>query len=117
MLNSKFSVSKWLFDRRAAVFAAVLLLAVLCLPMAALAKTDSVAWNTGIEKLIDALSGKTALLISMVGLFFAGGMLIFGGQLGGFGRSVMMVVLVGSMLGALTSVVKLFVSSEGMLLL
>ncbi|MBR1602989.1 MAG: TrbC/VirB2 family protein [Synergistaceae bacterium] len=113
----KFSFSKWLFEHRVTVLSVLAVMMLLCIPMAAFAKTDSVAWNTGVEKLIDALSGKTALLISMVGLFFAGGMLIFGGQLGGFGRSVMMVVLVGSMLGALTSVVKLFVSSEGMLLL
>ncbi len=116
MMNSN-RVSKWLFDRRAAVFASVFLLAMLCLPMSALATTDDVAWNTGLEKLINALSGKTALLISMIGLFFAGGMLIFGGQLSSFGRSVMMVVLVGSMLGALTNVVKAFISSEGFLLL
>lgn len=116
MLNG-ISISKRLFDHRTAVFATVFLLALLCVPMTALAKTDTVAWNTGMEKLIDALSGKTALLISMVGLFFAGGMLIFGGQLSGFGRSVMMVVLVGSMLGALTSVVKMFIATEGCLLL
>ena len=116
MLNGN-SVSKWLFGHRAAVFSVVFVMALLCVPMAALAKTDNVAWNTGIEKLIDALSGKTALLVSMVGLFFAGGFLIFGGQLGTFGRSVMMVVLVGSMLGALASVVKMFVSTEGFLLL
>ncbi|MCR4818854.1 MAG: TrbC/VirB2 family protein [Fretibacterium sp.] len=116
MMNGS-SVSRWLFDRRTAVFAAVFLLAMLCVPVTAMAKTDTVAWNTGMEKLIDALSGKTALLISMVGLFFAGGMLIFGGQLSSFGRSVMMVVLVGSMLGALASVVKLFITTEGFLLL
>lgn len=111
------SVSKWLFGNRKAIFAVVFVMALLCVPMTALAKTDDVAWNTGVEKLIDALSGKTALLISMVGLFFAGGMLIFGGQLSSFGRSIMMVVLVGSVLGALASVVKLFISSEGCLLL
>ena len=116
MLNGN-SVSNWLFGRRAAIFGMVFQLAMLCVPMTALAKTDSVAWNTAIEKLIDVLSGKTALLISMVGLFFAGGMLIFGGQLSSFGRSVMMVVLVGSMLGALTSIVMMFISSEGCLLL
>ena len=110
------SISKRLFDHRTAIFTTVFLLALLCVPMTALAKEDSVAWNTAMEKLIEALSGKTALLISMVGLFFAGGMLIFGGQLGGFGRSVMMVVLVGSMLGALTSITKLFVKTEGCLL-
>ncbi len=116
MLNGN-SVSNWLFGRRAAIFAAVFLLAMLCLPMTALAKTDTVAWNTAIEKLIDVLSGKTALLISMVGLFFAGGMLIFGGDLGNFGKMVMMVVLVGSMMGALSSLASKFITVEGCLVL
>ncbi len=116
MLSSKFSVSKWLFDNRSAVFATVLLMAVLCVPMAAFANQDSVVWNTGLEKLINALSGKTALMISMLGLFAAGGILIFGGQLGSFGRSLMMIILVGSILGALSSVVKFFIKADGMLL-
>ena len=113
----KKSFAEILFERRATVFMAVFLMAMLCMPMAALANQNDLPWNTALEKLINALSGKTALFISMVGIFFAGGMLIFGGDLGNFGKMVMMVVLVGSMMGALSNIASKFITTEGALLL
>lgn len=109
--------AEWLFDRRAAIFAAIFLMAFLCTPLAALASENDLPWNSALEKLVNAFSGKTALLVSMVGIFFAGGMLIFGGDLGNFGKTVMMVVLVGSMMGALSSIASKFISTEGALLI
>ena len=76
----------------------------------------SVPWNSSLSTLIDALSGKTALYISMVGLFFAGGILIFGGDLGNFGRMVMMVVLVGSTLTGIFSLINTFLGSGALLM-
>ena len=112
------SFSRTLFEHRKVIFMAVLVAALLCLPVSAFATDDeNFAWNKGLKVLIDMLSGRTALLVSMVGIFFAGGMLIFGGDLGGFGRTVMMVVLVGSMLGALSNVASKFITTEGCLLL
>ena len=113
IMNS--SISKRIFEHRSAVFISVFLLALLCAPMAALASESDLPWNTALEKLVNAFSGKTALLISMVGIFFAGGMLIFGGDLGNFGKMVMMVVLVGSMMGALSSLASKFITVEGCL--
>lgn len=110
------SISKWLFKYRSAIFMAVFLLAVLC-SAPALASESDLPWNSALEKLINAFSGKTALLVSMVGIFFAGGMLIFGGDLGNFGKMVMMVVLVGSMMGALSSLASKFITVEGCLVL
>lgn len=115
---SKFSLSEFLFNQRKAVFVTVFLVAMLCLPIGALANDGgNLPWNTGLEKLINAFSGKTALLISMFGLFFAGGMLMFGGDLGTFGQRMMMIVLIGSALGGLTSIVTNLVSAEGCLLI
>lgn len=112
------SLSEFLFDRRKAIFMAVFLMVMFCLPFGALANDGgNLPWNTGLEKLINAFSGKTALLISMFGLFFAGGMLMFGGDLGTFGQRMMMVVLIGSLLGGLTSIVSNLVSAEGCLLI
>ena len=82
-----------------------------------MASESDLPWNTALEKLVNDFSGKTALLISMVGIFFAGGMLIFGGDLGNFGKMVMMVVLVGSMMGALSSLASKFITVEGCLVL
>lgn len=73
-------------------------------------------WNTGLDKLTKALSGKTALFVSMVGIFFAGGMLIFGGDLGNFGKSIMMVVLVGCILGGLGAVANAFIATGAMII-
>ena len=111
------SISKRLFEHRTAVFTAVFILALLCSAPAAMASESDLPWNTALEKLVNAFSGKTALLISMVGIFFAGGMLIFGGDLGNFGKMVMMVVLVGSMMGALSSLASKFITVEGCLVL
>ena len=113
------SFSRQLFEHRRAIFMAVVMAAVLCTPLAVLASEtgDTLAWNAGVYRLVNVLSGRTALLVSMIGLFFAGGMLIFGGDLGGFGRMIMMVVLVGSLLGALSSLASRFITVEGFMLL
>lgn len=116
-MNKSISISALLYEHRTAVFIAVFCLAMLCSPLAALASENDLPWNSALEKLVNAFSGKTALLVSMVGIFFAGGMLIFGGDLGNFGKMVMMVVLVGSMMGALSSIASKFISTEGALLL
>ena len=106
--------------RRFVIAAFVFVLALSCI--SAFASTsvtinqDSVPWNSALGGLISALSGRTALYISMVGLFFAGGILIFGGDLGTFGRMVMMVILVGSTLTGLNAFITTFLS-EGALLL
>ena len=109
--------SLWLFQRRIAILAVIVLVVMLCSPVAAMASQNDLPWNTALDKLINAFSGRTALLVSMVGIFFAGGMLIFGGDLGNFGKMVMMIVLVGSMMGALSTVASTFITTEGCLIL
>ena len=105
------------FEHKTAIFAVVVLVMLCCFPVAALASQNDLPWNTALDKLVNAFSGRTALLVSMIGIFFAGGMLIFGGDLGNFGKMVMMIVLVGSMMGALSTVASTFISTEGCLIL
>ena len=114
-MNNCFSLR--LFEHRTAILASVVLVALFCSPVAALASQNDLPWNTALDKLVNAFSGRTALLVSMIGIFFAGGMLIFGGDLGNFGKMVMMIVLVGSMMGALSTVASTFISTEGCLIL
>ena len=114
-MNNRFSSR--LFEHRTAILAAVVLVALFCSPVAALASQNDLPWNTALDKLVNAFSGRTALLVSMIGIFFAGGMLIFGGDLDNFGKMVMMIVLVGSMMGALSTVASTFISTEGCLIL
>ena len=110
-------LSFWLFERRTVIFTVVILVALLCTPITALASQNDLPWNTALDKLVNAFSGRTALLVSMIGIFFAGGMLIFGGDLGNFGKMVIMIVLVGSMMGALSTVASTFITTEGCLIL
>ena len=117
MMKSRFS------NRKAAIFASLFVLALCLVPMTALASNfsgasvneSSLPWNSGMANLISAFSGQTALYVSMVGLFFAGGLLIFGGDLGNFGRMVMMVVLVGSTLTGLNALINQFLTAGALL--
>lgn len=108
-------IDRAFITRTCLVFSCVLL--VLCVMEVAAFASDGadLPWNTGLDKLTKALSGKTALFISMIGIFFAGGMLIFGGDLGNFGKSIMMVVLVGCVLGGLTAVTNAFITTGAVL--
>lgn len=93
-----------------------LVMAVMAVCSVAFASNVDVPWNAPLERLVNALSSKTALLISCIGLFFAGGMLIFGGDLGTFGKSIFMVVLISSILGALMNVMSVFMTTQGALI-
>ena len=116
----KKSIFATLYDHRATFIAAMFIFAIVCVPFAANAGTataptadTSVPWTGGLKNFTDVISGPTALLISMVGLFFAGGILIFGGELGNFTRMIMMIVLVGSTLTGISNLVIKFVPKAG----
>ncbi len=70
-MNKRFSM--WLFERRASILAVIVIVALLGSPVAALASNNDLPWNTALERLVNAFSGRTALLVSMIGIFFAGG--------------------------------------------
>ncbi|MDY6399244.1 MAG: TrbC/VirB2 family protein [Synergistales bacterium] len=113
MKKSIFSI---LNAHRAAIFAAIFISLIVCAPFEAHAgkATDpkgdkTVPWSSGLSELVNILSGPTALFISMLGLFFAGGILIFGGELGNFTRMLMMVIIVGSSLTGISTLVLKFV--------
>ena len=113
-------VFKTLYKHRVAVFAMLFVFALLAAPFSAQAKdagsTDKVPWEGSLKSLVEVISGPTALYVSMIGLFFAGGYLIFGGELGPFTRMIMMVVLVGSTLTGISNLVLKFVNEGCMLL-
>lgn len=66
-------------------------------------------WNSNLDKLIKAFSGRTAVLISAVGLFVLAGMAIFGGDLGVVGKGLMMVIIAGSIMTGLIKIAETFV--------
>ncbi len=114
-------IFKSLLRHRSAVFATLFVFVLLAVPFAAQAnevptKDDKVPWEGSLETLVKTISGPTALYVSMIGLFFAGGYLIFGGELGPFTRMLMMIVLVGSVLTGISNIVLKFVNSGCVLL-
>jgi type IV secretory pathway VirB2 component (pilin) len=80
----------------------------------ALASTaDDIFGSTSpIEKLVSFMTGPLAFMIVIIGIVVMGGMLIFGNDLSGFGRRIMLLVLGGGLvLGAVQVVGALFATS------
>lgn len=107
------------FNRRTLVTLGILfaLCFVFCFSgIAHASETGTLPWNTGLEKLVNAFSGKTALFVSAIGLFALMGLAMFGGDLGSIGKSLLILVFSGCVLGGLMAVVNVFVSSSGCLI-
>jgi type IV secretion system protein VirB2 len=61
--------------------------------LACLAFAGGLPWEDPLNKLKDSLIGPTAQAIAIVGLFVAGGLLVFGGELSDFSRRITWMVL------------------------
>ena len=90
-------------DRRIVIsIAAVLLLAVLLLaPQHAIASEGSggsLPYETWLANLRNSVTGPVAFALSIIGIVVAGGVLIFGGDLNGFFRTMIFLVLVMALL-------------------
>lgn len=70
-------------------------------------------WEGPLDKIKNSLTGPVAMGISIIGLFVAGGTLIFGGELGEFARRMIMVVLVISLLVSGNAVIQNVFGSSG----
>lgn len=92
--------------------ALMMLLLLLVMPGVALAGGTGAAdlpYEEGLEVLMDSLTGPVAFGISVIGVVAAGAMLIFGGDMTGFMRSMVFVVLViGLMVSAAGVLDKMF---------
>jgi type IV secretion system protein VirB2 len=90
-------------DRRMVIsIAAVLLLALLLLaPQHAIASEGtggSLPYETWLANLRNSVTGPVAFALSIIGIVVAGGVLIFGGDLNGFFRTMIFLVLVMALL-------------------
>jgi type IV secretion system protein VirB2 len=61
-----------------------------------------------LKTLANALTGPFAMTVSLIGIVGAGAMLIFGGDMGGFLRSLVFLVLVIAIIVAASSFMKIF---------
>lgn len=62
------------------------------------ASTTTMPWEGPLQTIMQSITGPVAMVIALVGITIAGGMLIFGGELGEFGRRLVMLVLVMGLL-------------------
>ncbi len=69
-------------------------------------------YESHMESLRGSISGPVAGALSLLGIVGAGGMLIFGGDIGGFMKTVIFVVLVASLIMGAGSMVDM-VTAEG----
>ena len=65
---------------------------------AAAAGGSGLPWEAPLDSIRDSLSGPVATAIGMMGFVIAGAVLVFGGDLSGFVRTVLMLVLALSVL-------------------
>jgi type IV secretion system protein TrbC len=67
------------------------------------------------QTLANALTGPFAMTVSLIGIVGAGAMLIFGGDMGGFLRTLVFLVLVIAVIVAASSFMKLFTADAAVI--
>ncbi|MCT7910691.1 TrbC/VirB2 family protein [Arcobacter lacus] len=72
-------------------------------------------WESPLESLVDSITGPVAFAISLLAIVAAGAGLIFGGEISGFIKTVLYLVLVIAFIVGGASVMKMF-SGAGMLI-
>lgn len=93
------------------LMATAILMLLLVLPIDAFASEtgSGLPFEEPLTKLKDSLTGPVAFAISVIGVVAAGAMLIFGGDMNGFMRSMVFLVLViGLIVGSSSILSKLF---------
>ncbi len=89
----------------------LLFLAVLCMPQQAWAAAGtggSLPYESWLENLRNSVTGPVAFALSIIGIVVAGGVLIFGGDLNGFFRTLIFLVLVMALLVGVQNIMSTF---------
>ncbi|MCC7634548.1 TrbC/VirB2 family protein [Stenotrophomonas rhizophila] len=104
------NIASVISNNRAWLVMAVLLMAALVLPMDAFASSSSdMPYENGLNILRESITGPVAFTISVIGVVAAGAMLIFGGDMNGFMRSMVFLILViGLIVSAAAIMEKMF---------
>lgn len=91
-------------SRNIAVIGAILLFTI---DPAFASTTTGMPWEDPLNTIMTSITGPVAMVISLLGVTVAGGMLIFGGELGEFTRRIIMLVLVIALLVSAASILTL----------
>jgi len=81
---------------------------ILLVSLSMVAMATSLPWESPLNNLAKSLSGPTAKAIALIGLFVAGGLLVFGGELSDFGRRITWMCLAISVMLAGKSFLAIF---------
>jgi type IV secretion system protein VirB2 len=102
-------------QRNIIILFGIIIIAALIFPDAAHAGTagGGLPYEGFLNKLRSSLTGPVAFTLSIVGIVVAGGTLIFGGDISGFFKTVISLVLVISILVGANSFLTSFFSPEG----
>jgi type IV secretion system protein VirB2 len=73
-------------------------------------------WNTPLQNIAAALTGKVAYWLTLLGVFVAGAVLVFGGEINQFVRSLAMLILVGSVMAGATAVMSTIFTQTAVIL-
>jgi type IV secretion system protein TrbC len=76
-------------------------------PESALAVGEPLPYEAGIDVLIESLQGPVPFIISLVGIVACGAMLIFGGEISGFMRTMVFIVLVVSVIVQASTIISI----------
>lgn len=88
-------------------------LVLLALPEIAFADEKSLPYQTGLETLQDSFTGTVPFVISLAGIVGCGAMLIFGGEISGFMRTMVFIVLVVAVIVQASSLIGFLKGSAG----
>ncbi|WP_017842845.1 conjugal transfer system pilin TrbC [Methylotuvimicrobium buryatense] len=99
----QFAIPSLQNDRNSVLYLSlfVLLMAVIFLPQPAFASEGtggSLPYESWLTNLRNSVTGPVAFALSIIGIVVAGGVLIFGGELNGFFRTLIFIVLVMALL-------------------
>lgn len=72
-------------------------------------------WDSGLDKVVKNLTGKTALAIGVLAMFASAAGLVFGGEMSEFTRRMMLLVLVISLLVSGASLMNILFGVSGAL--
>ncbi len=90
------------------ITAALIMLLVSNPAMAATGAGGSLPYESWLESLRNSVTGPVAFTLSVVGIVVAGGVLIFGGELNGFFRTLIFLVLVMALIIGVNNVLSTF---------
>ena len=70
-------------------------------------------YETWLQSLRDSITGPVAFALGIIGVVIAGGVLIFGGELNAFARTIMFIVLVMGLIIGASNIMSSFFGSAG----